>query len=133
VSLLPQLSRPSHVRVSVGFSLTQMALAKRGMIFLVFLLYTIYRLYFVSLVAFVNLTSFQWQEGGALALTLFMVCIWVQPVTGSRILFRGKLAIVLVSCLVSYPSSSVSDLNTVNRFQLLCFSYHFQLPQYSEG
>jgi hypothetical protein len=29
-----------------------MAIAKRGMIFLVFLLYTIYRLYFVSSVAF---------------------------------------------------------------------------------
>ena len=60
-------------------------------------------LYFVSYMASANLTSFQWQEGGALALTLSYVCIrgLLNLVTGSRILFRGKLALILFSCLFS--------------------------------
>jgi hypothetical protein len=42
-----------------------------------------------------------------------------------RILFQGKLALVLFSCLVRYPSSSVSDLSTsVTMVQLPIFSYH---------
>jgi hypothetical protein len=112
---------------SVGFSLYQMArhsrrgshnfpekaIAKTEHIWFFFsycMLFTCWD--FVSSVAFANLTSFQWQEGGALALTLTKVCTrgLLNLVTGSRILFRGKLALILFSYfgqlnLVSYPSS----------------------------
>ena len=54
-----------------------------------------------------NLTSFQWQEGGALALTLSYVCIrgLLNLVTGSRILFRGKLALNFFQLLVQFICS----------------------------
>jgi hypothetical protein len=141
MSLLHQPSRPPPVRDQVGssdpnrllsrgrvYDLPERQLPRRSIIDFVFLLYAIvYGLYFVSLIAFANLTSFQWQEGGALALTQFKVCI-----SGgcnsllARILFRGKLALFLFSCLVSYPSSSVSGL---------IYSYFGQLldplPQYN--
>jgi hypothetical protein len=89
VSLLHQLSRPSHVRVSVGFSLCQMDFSPVGEsmtfrygncqakcrvdLILTCILFTI--LYFVSSIASANLTSFLWQEGGAPALTLWLT-VW---------------------------------------------------------
>jgi len=115
---LHQQSRPSHVRDQLGSLYTKWhvtpvggpttfqkrQLPRRSIIdFSFFLLYAIYLLYFVSYMASANLTSFQWQEGGALALTLSYVCIrgLLNLVTGSRILFRGKLALILFSCLFS--------------------------------
>ncbi len=124
---------------SVGFSLYQMAHhSRRGSHdfpekaiaktehnwFFFFLLYAIYLLCFVSYMASANLTSFQWQVGGALALTLSYVCIrgLLNLVTGSRILFRGKLALTLFSCLFSLY---VQFICSVYLFSLLG-----QLPQY---
>ncbi len=95
--------------------LSGMAIAKRSIIdfcFLTSILFT--GLYFLSLVVIANLTSFQWQEGGALALTLLctVCCVFV---TGS---YFGQL-------LGQLPfKNGYAPSNTVTMFQLPCFSYH---------
>jgi hypothetical protein len=76
----------------------------------------IYGLYFVSLVAFANLTSFQWQEGGALALTL-LCNVWYLALESSS---EGIRHLVLS---VNLPVTIQDRLRTIN----LEVSYHISV------